>query len=102
MLTIQEKAIKYAEKVDGSFLVRSYTNSVACWDGKTTSVEGLRIEIAHGFKKEENYDEYVYNGVKIYIENSLILKENAYIFMLPKIPFMKPFFNAKGIVSKKY
>ena len=30
MLTIQEKAIKYAKKVQGSFLVRSYTNSVTC------------------------------------------------------------------------
>ena len=29
MLTIQEKAIKYAEKVEGSFLVRSHTNRVS-------------------------------------------------------------------------
>jgi hypothetical protein len=36
------------------------------------------------------------------MENNLILKENAYIFMLAKIPFMKPFFDARGIESKKY
>lgn len=30
MLTIQEKAVKYAKKVEGSFLVRSQTNSVTC------------------------------------------------------------------------
>ena len=40
--------------------------------------------------------------IKIYIENNLILKENAYIFISGKIPFMKPFFDAKGIESKKY
>jgi len=48
------------------------------------------------------YDEYEYNGVKIYIANNLILKENVYIFILVKIPFMKPFFDAKGIETKKY
>lgn len=30
MLTIQEKAIKYAEKESGSFLVKSHSNSVSC------------------------------------------------------------------------
>ena len=102
MLTIQGKAIKYAKKVQGSFLVRSHTNSVACWTGNTTTVAGLRIEIVKNFKKEENFDEYKYDGVKIYIENSLILNENAYIFILAKIPFMKPFFDAKGIEARKY
>lgn len=101
MLTIQEKAIKYAKKVEGSFLVRSYTNSVACWNGSTTTVVGLRIEIVKDFKKEEIHDEYKYEGVKVYIEKNIILKENAYIFMLAKIPFMKPFFDAKGIQTKK-
>ena len=102
MLTIQEKAVKYAKKVEGSFLVRSQTNSVTCWNGNTTTVVGLRIEIVKNFKKEETHDEYVFDGVKIYIENKLILKENAYIYIFAKIPFMKPFFNAKGIETKKY
>ena len=102
MLTIQGKAIKYAKKVEGSFLVRSHTNSVTCWNGNTTNVVGLRIEIVKNFKKEETQDEYKYDGVKIYIESNLILKENAYIFMLFKLPFMKPLFEAKGIESKKY
>ncbi len=30
MITIQEKAFKYAKKVQGSFLVRDHTNSVTC------------------------------------------------------------------------
>ena len=30
MLTIEKKAIKYAKKVEGSFLVQSHTNSVTC------------------------------------------------------------------------
>lgn len=30
MLTIQDKALKYAKKVQGSFLVRNRTNSVTC------------------------------------------------------------------------
>jgi hypothetical protein len=30
MITVQEKALKYANKVQGSFLVRNRTNSVTC------------------------------------------------------------------------
>jgi hypothetical protein len=30
MLTVQEKAIKYAKKIQGSFVVKSRTNSVTC------------------------------------------------------------------------
>lgn len=30
MLTVQERAIKYAKKVQGSFLIRPQTNSVTC------------------------------------------------------------------------
>ena len=101
MLTIEKKAIKYAKKVEGSFLVQSHTNSVTCWTGDKTTVTGLRIEIVKNFKKEETHNEYKYDEVKIYIENDLILKENAYIFMIVKIPFMKPFFDARGIESKK-
>lgn len=62
----------------------------------------LKVEIVNNFRKEEIYDEYDYLGVKIYILNSLILKEDAYIFMFPKIPFMKPIFDAKGIDVKRY
>jgi hypothetical protein len=62
----------------------------------------LKVEIVNNFRKEEIYDEYDYHGVKIYILNSLILKEDAYIFMFPKIPFMKPIFDTKGIDVKRY
>ncbi|WP_161486945.1 hypothetical protein [Clostridium magnum] len=54
------------------------------------------------FRKEEIYDEYEYNGVKIYIENSLNIKGDVYIFILLKIPFMKPIFDVKGIEIKQY
>lgn len=102
MLTIQEKAVKYAKKANGSFLIKSRSNSVTCWSGSTTTVVGLRIEIVKDYIKEDNYNEYEYDGVKVYIENSLIVTDSAYIFMLLKIPFMKPFFDARGIDSKKY
>lgn len=62
----------------------------------------LKVEIVKDFRKEDLYDEYEYDGVKIYILNSLILKEDAYIFMYPKIPFMKPIFDARGIEVKRY
>lgn len=102
MLTIQAKAVKYVKKVNSSFLIRRRVNSVTCWSGATTTVAGLSIEIVKDYKKEETYNEYEYDGVKIYIENTLMLKENAYIFMLAKIPFIKPFFDARGIEAKKY
>jgi hypothetical protein len=30
MVTVQEKAVKYAKKVHGSFLVRKHNSSVTC------------------------------------------------------------------------
>lgn len=102
MVTVQKKAVKYAKKVKGDFLVRIYTNSVTCWSGNTTKVMNLKVEIVKDFRKDELYDEYEYDGIKIYILNSLILSEDAYIFMLPKIPFIKPIFDAKGIEVKRY
>lgn len=63
---------------------------------------GLRIEIVDDFKNKEDFDEYEYSGIKIYIDKSLIVRENAYIFMLPKLPFVKPFFDAQGIQAKGY
>lgn len=102
MVTVQEKAIKYAKKVQGNFLVSNHTNSVTCWSGTTTTVVNLKVEIVKDFKKEELYDEYEYDGVKIYILSNLILKEDAYIFMYPKIPFMNPIFDVKGIEVKRY
>lgn len=62
---------------------------------------GLRIEIVNDFKKNEEFCEYNYQGIKVYIDNSLKVKENAYIFMLPKLPFIKPFFDAYGIEPKR-
>jgi hypothetical protein len=62
----------------------------------------LSVEIVKDFRKEEIHDEYEYNGVKIYIENTLTLKENVYIFTLLKIPFMKPILDVKGIEIKQY
>jgi len=102
MVTVQEKAVKYAKKVHGSFLVRKHNSSVTCWSGNTTTVVNLKVEIVKDFRKEGLYDEYQYDGVNIYILNSLILKKDVYIFMYPKIPFMKPIFDAKGIEIKQY
>ncbi|MGE5627395.1 MAG: hypothetical protein ACM3X7_04665 [Solirubrobacterales bacterium] len=63
---------------------------------------GLRIEIVTDFKNTGDFDEYEYGGIKVYIDKSLIVKENAYIFMLPKLPFIKPFFDAQGIQARGY
>lgn len=63
---------------------------------------GLRIEIVKDYKNIDDFYEYEYEGVKVYVDSSLTVKENAYIFMLPKLPFVKPFFDAQGIEAKKY
>lgn len=102
MITIQERALKYAKKIQGNFLIRTSTKNVTCWSGNDTKVVNLRVEIIKHFRKEEIYDEYEYDGVKIYILNSLILKEDVYIFMFPKIPFMQPICNVRGIEIKRY
>jgi len=100
MLTIQGKAVKYAKNMEGSFLIKSRVSSVSCCTGNTITDLGFSIEIVKDFRGEEIYNEYEYEGIKIYIENNLMLKENAYIFMLAKIPFMKPFFDAREIGIK--
>lgn len=101
MLAIQEKAIKYVKKENESFLVKRHSNSVTCWSGTTTTVAGLRIETVKDFINNEDFYEYEYEDVKVYVDSSLTVKDNAYIFMLPKLPFVKPFFDAQGIEAKK-
>lgn len=102
MVTVQEKAISYAKKSGGCFLVRNLTTTACCCTGHNATVTGLSVELVKDFKKENIHDEYEFDGVKIYIVNSLILKDDVYIFMLPKIPFMKPIFDAKEIEIKRY
>ena len=99
MITIQEKALKYAKKVRGCFLIKTISNSIGCWNGETKKVTNLKVEILKYFNREyyEDYDEYEYQGIKVYILNSLILSENVHISILLKLPFMKPKFSVSGI-----
>ena len=60
---------------------------------------GLSVEIVKDFKKKKLIMSMNTMVLK-FIENSLIIKENGYIFILLKIPFMKPIFDAKGIEIK--
>ena len=66
MITIQEKALKYAKKIQGCFLIRTRSNCISCWTGEMTEVTNLSVEVLKYFSKEEIYDEYEYCGIKIY------------------------------------
>lgn len=98
MLTIEEKALKYAKEKSGAFIVKTISASGGCCD---VSVKDLCIEFSTDFKENKNFTSYEYNGVKVFIEKYLELQEDVLIYQKIKLPFIGNVFGTKGI-SVKY
>lgn len=98
MITIEEKALKYAQEQKGSFIVKTISASGGCCD---IPVKELCIECLVDFKENKNFDAYEYKGVKVFIEKYLQLEEDILIYQRWKLPFIGNIFGSKGI-SVKY
>lgn len=98
MLTIDEKAINYAQKNKGHFIVKTISASGGCCD---VDIKSISVEFIKDFKDNKNYKTYEYNGIKVFIEKWLKLEENILIYEKFKIPIIGHIFGSKGI-SVKY
>lgn len=94
MLTIDGIALRYAKKKEGSFVVKTATTPGG-WCGVGT--KNLWIEVLKNFEDTEDYQCYEYDGVKVFIENGLILSEDVLIYEKLNLPMVGRIFSSKGI-----
>lgn len=98
MLTIEAKALNFAQQKNGNFLVKTISASGGCCD---VSIKDISIEFIKDFKSNNNYICYEYEGVKVFIEKWLQIDENILIYQKLKLPLIGSIFGTKGI-SVKY
>ncbi|MCH3963887.1 MAG: hypothetical protein LKE46_06395 [Clostridium sp.] len=99
MVYIDDKALEYAKKNRGGFLVRTISASSGCcsMEVKEISVEFIKKfpEVYTGYKLES------YKGINVFIENGLEFEDKITIYQKIKLPLLGTVFGAKG-VSVKY
>jgi hypothetical protein len=98
VLTIEKKALNFAQQNHGNFVVKTISASGGCCD---VSVKDISIEFIKDFKSNNNYICYEYEGVKIFIEKGLQLDADILIYQKLKLPLIGNIFGTKGI-SVKY
>lgn len=98
MLTIEEKALNFAQQKKVNFLVKTISASGGCCD---VPIKDITIEFIKDLKSNNNYICYKYEGVKVFIEKGLQLDENILIYQKLKLPLIGSIFGTKGI-SVKY
>lgn len=98
LLTIEEKALNFAQQKKGDFLVKILSTSGGCCD---VPVKEISIEFIKDFKINDNYACYEYEGVKVFIENGLELAGDIFIYQKLKLPLIGTIFGTRGI-SVKY
>lgn len=97
MIAIDDIALKYAKKINGSFVVKVGVTPGG-WCGVGT--KSLWIEVKKDFQPTEEYEAYEYEGVKIFVEDKLSLEEYVQIYEKMNLPMVGRIFAAKGISVK--
>ena len=98
MLTIEEKALNFAQQKEGYFLVKIISTSGGCCD---VPIKDISIEFIKEFKHNSNYTCHEYEGIKVFIEKDLQLDTDILIYQKLKLPLIGSIFGTKGI-SVKY
>jgi hypothetical protein len=94
MLNIDEKALTYAKKNKGSFIVKTISASGGCCE---MSVKSISVEFLKDFKENEKYHIHEYDTIKVFIEKGLKVEDNIFIFQKIKLPLFGHIFSSKGI-----
>ena len=81
----------------GYFLLTLMVTNCTGWAGNIES-KSLKVEIKKDFPNKNQYNIFEYNGVKIFIDNRLKLKDNIYIYRKLKLPFIGAIYSAKGVI----
>ena len=89
---INAKTISAIKESTGAFFITQFVCHT--WSGISRSLwSGVSKP---KFDKLDTYDEYEYQGIKIYISKSVKISETLQIQVKFKIPFFKPSFIVRG------
>jgi Pyruvate/2-oxoacid:ferredoxin oxidoreductase gamma subunit len=97
VVAIDDVALKYVKKKEGCFVVKTVLTPSGWCGGGTRN---LWIEVLKNFTETEEYKCYEYKGVKIFIENKLILSEDVLIYERLNLPMVGRIFASTGIWIK--
>jgi hypothetical protein len=98
MIKIDEKIIKSLKKSGANVIIKTISASGGCCD---MGVKDVCIEPSKNFSGSSYYNEYYYDGIKIFIEKFLELEDEIYIYEKAKLPLIGQIYGVKG-VSVKY
>lgn len=90
---INSKTISAIKESTGAFFITQFICNT--WSGITKSLWS-------GVSKPKDeklgtYDEYEYQGIKIYINKNVKISETLQVQVKLKIPFVKPSFSVRGV-----
>ncbi|MGY0372718.1 hypothetical protein [Clostridium sp. JNZ J1-5] len=95
MLIIDDNALKLAKEKCASFIVKTVSSGCGCGGGIRKSIF---IELSQNFNNiNNNYIEFTYQDIKIYISRGLKIEDNAKIYLKSSIPLIGPVFGTKGM-----
>lgn len=98
MLKIEDNLMKDLKKKNKNFVVIQYLTVSCGWSGG--NVKSLRVETKSTFESNDNYLEYEYNDIKVYIHKALQIKNDITIFMKIKLPILGTIIGIKGVTVK--
>lgn len=98
MIVIEDKALAYAKAKGLSFVVKAVPVNLDCWDGTRTQVKSLKTKVVfEGEVDKELFNEFQFEGVKVFISTELKLEDNIKIIQRKLLPFTKPSFGVIGV-----
>lgn len=92
-IKIDEKAYNAVLKAGGVLVIKAVTTSCG-WAG---SVKNLWVEATRGVDNEKYYNLTKFKDIKIYVHQSVKVKDLIDITLKLRIPFIGSIFNVKGV-----
>lgn len=101
MISIENKALRYAKTKNLSFVVNKVTSVIECNCGtcpSKTQVKSLSTKVLYESEIDKScFNVYEYQGVKVFILKDLKIKADIHIYQKLRPPFMSCTFGSKGI-----
>ena len=98
MIKIDDKILTTLKKSGSDIIIKTISTSGGCCE---MGVKSLCIEPSKKFSGSSYYNEFSYDGIKIFIEKFLKLEDEIYIYEKVKLPLIGQIYGVKG-VSIKY
>lgn len=96
MITVEDKVLSSIKKKGSNLVIKLVSPKSCGWAGGV--IKDLWIEVVKNFKDaSNNYNAYEFNGINIYIQKSLRVCDEIYIYQKYNIPILGPIYDVKGI-----